>query len=139
MRPGRVVEFHGRSSVVSSIGEEPGRLGGHIERRRLPDALSGHPEPFTAGSNNGDCRAGLEDASDDVGGRGQHVFAVVEYDEHLHVAQAFQEAFPDAAILLTGVMDPTGRAHGPDESLDLEELRRGMLGEAIALRLLAEV
>jgi len=50
---------------------------------------------------------------------------------------AFSERFPDAAILLTGVADPTSRAHGPDESLDLEELRRGILGEAIALRNLA--
>ena len=49
----------------------------------------------------------------------------------------FQEAFPAAAILLTGVADPTSRAHGPDESLDLDELRRGTLAEAIALRLLA--
>ena len=50
---------------------------------------------------------------------------------------AFSEAYPDAAILLTGVADPTSRTHGPDESLDLEELRRGILAEAIALRNLA--
>jgi acetylornithine deacetylase/succinyl-diaminopimelate desuccinylase-like protein len=50
---------------------------------------------------------------------------------------AFSERFPDAAILLTGVADPTSRAHGPDESLDLDELRRGILAEAIALRNLA--
>jgi len=49
----------------------------------------------------------------------------------------FQQVYPDAAILLTGVADPTSRAHGPDESLDLDELRRGILAEAIALRLLA--
>ncbi len=49
----------------------------------------------------------------------------------------FQVAYPDAAILLTGVADPTSRAHGPDESLDLSEFRRGILAEAIALRLLA--
>ncbi len=49
---------------------------------------------------------------------------------------AFKETFPDAAILLTGVADPTSRAHGPDESVDLDELRRGILAEAIALRLL---
>ncbi len=50
---------------------------------------------------------------------------------------AFQEAFPEAAILLTGVADPTSRAHGPDESLHLDDFRRGVLAEAIALRLLA--
>ena len=52
------------------------------------------------------------------------------------VAQ-FVDAFPDAAVLLTGVADPTSRAHGPDESLDLDEFRKGILAEAIALSLLA--
>lgn len=50
---------------------------------------------------------------------------------------AFSEMFPAAAILLTGVGDPTSAAHGPNESQDLDELRRGTVAEAIALRLLA--
>ncbi|MFQ5948404.1 MAG: dipeptidase, partial [Acidimicrobiia bacterium] len=50
---------------------------------------------------------------------------------------AFSEAYPDASILLTGVGDPLSRAHGPDESVDLGELRRGTVAEAIALRRLA--
>lgn len=45
--------------------------------------------------------------------------------------------FPEASILLTGVADPGSRAHGPNESQDIAELRNGMLAEAIALRLLA--
>ncbi len=48
----------------------------------------------------------------------------------------FAERFPAATILLTGVADPMCRAHGPNESQDLDELRRGILAEAIALRLL---
>jgi acetylornithine deacetylase/succinyl-diaminopimelate desuccinylase-like protein len=47
-----------------------------------------------------------------------------------------QQAFPEASILLTGVGEPTSRIHGPDESQDLEELRRNCLAEAIALRLI---
>ena len=50
---------------------------------------------------------------------------------------AFSERFPRAEILLTGVADPTSAAHGPNESLDLDELRRGTLAEAIALLVLA--
>jgi acetylornithine deacetylase/succinyl-diaminopimelate desuccinylase-like protein len=50
---------------------------------------------------------------------------------------AFSEQYPDAAILLTGVADHRSQAHAPDESLDLDELRKGALAEAIALRLLA--
>lgn len=49
---------------------------------------------------------------------------------------ALATAQPDAAILLTGVGEPQSRIHGPDESQDLEELRRGALAEAIALRLI---
>ncbi len=51
----------------------------------------------------------------------------------------FQKAYPGAAILLTGVADPTSRPHGPDESLDLADLRNGILAEAIALRVLARL
>ncbi len=50
---------------------------------------------------------------------------------------AFATAFPEAAILLTGVADPTSAAHGPNESQHLGDLERGALAEAIALRLLA--
>lgn len=51
---------------------------------------------------------------------------------------AFSEVFPDASILLTGVGDPQSALHGPNESLDLDEFRRGALAEAIAIRLLAQ-
>ncbi len=50
---------------------------------------------------------------------------------------AFQDAYPHAAVLLTGVADPTSQAHGPDESLDVDDFKRGILAEAVALRLLA--
>ncbi len=50
---------------------------------------------------------------------------------------AFEEAYPEASILLTGVMDPGSRIHGPNESLSLVDLERGTVGEAIALRMLA--
>ena len=51
---------------------------------------------------------------------------------------AFSDVFPDASILLTGVADPTSRAHGPNESVYLDDVRKGALAEAIALRLLAQ-
>ena len=51
---------------------------------------------------------------------------------------AFSEAYPEAAILLTGAADPTSRAHGPDESLHLDDWRRSIQAQAIALRLLGE-
>jgi acetylornithine deacetylase/succinyl-diaminopimelate desuccinylase-like protein len=49
----------------------------------------------------------------------------------------FQELFPSAAILVTGVEDPDSRAHGPDESLHLGEFARVCLAEALLLANLA--
>jgi cysteinylglycine-S-conjugate dipeptidase len=51
--------------------------------------------------------------------------------------KAFADTFPDAAILLVGVEDPDGRAHGANESLLLEDFRKGCVAEAILLRELA--
>jgi acetylornithine deacetylase/succinyl-diaminopimelate desuccinylase-like protein len=45
----------------------------------------------------------------------------------------FQEMFPHAAILVTGVEDPDARAHGPNESLHLGEFARVCLAEALLL------
>jgi acetylornithine deacetylase/succinyl-diaminopimelate desuccinylase-like protein len=46
---------------------------------------------------------------------------------------AFQEAFPDAAVLVTGVEDPDTRAHGANEGLHLGEFARVCLAEALLL------
>jgi acetylornithine deacetylase/succinyl-diaminopimelate desuccinylase-like protein len=50
----------------------------------------------------------------------------------------FQELFPSAAILVTGVEDPDARAHGPNESLNLGEFARVCLAEVLLLRHVAE-
>ncbi len=45
----------------------------------------------------------------------------------------FAEQFPDAAILVTGVEDPDGRAHGANESLHLGEFEKVCQAEALLL------
>ena len=50
----------------------------------------------------------------------------------------FAELLPNAALLLTGVEDRQGRAHAENESVDLLELERACLAEALLLRYLAE-
>ncbi|MFF3855184.1 dipeptidase [Micromonospora sp. NPDC002575] len=51
----------------------------------------------------------------------------------------FQEMFPQAAILVTGVEDPHARAHGPNESLHLGEFARVCVAEALLLAKVAAV
>ncbi|MBP1325605.1 acetylornithine deacetylase/succinyl-diaminopimelate desuccinylase-like protein [Leucobacter exalbidus] len=41
--------------------------------------------------------------------------------------------FPEAQILVTGVEDPDGRAHSPNESLHIESFRKSVLTEALFL------
>ncbi|MFC7276489.1 dipeptidase [Paractinoplanes rhizophilus] len=50
----------------------------------------------------------------------------------------FQELFPQASILVTGVEDPYSGAHGPDESLHLGEFERCCVAEALLLKNVAE-
>ncbi|MEQ7006128.1 dipeptidase [Actinopolymorpha sp. B17G11] len=50
----------------------------------------------------------------------------------------FAQAFPAAAILVTGAADPHSRAHGADESLHLGEFERACLAEVLLLSKLAK-
>lgn len=43
------------------------------------------------------------------------------------------EVFPNAQILVTGVEDPDSRAHSPNESVDLDMLKKAMVAEALML------
>jgi cysteinylglycine-S-conjugate dipeptidase len=49
----------------------------------------------------------------------------------------FAQRWPEAAILLTGVEDRQGNAHAENESIDLGELERACVAEALLLRYLA--
>jgi len=46
---------------------------------------------------------------------------------------AFHKAAPDAEMILWGAEEPLARIHAPDESVDLAELERGILAEALFL------
>ena len=50
----------------------------------------------------------------------------------------FADAFPDATLMLTGAGDPLTNAHSEDESVDLGDLEKSGLAEALFLGYLAE-
>lgn len=85
------------------------------------------------------------DASDDASQVFKEAFRIAYGTETVEMGvggsipfvAAFEEAYPEASILLTGVMDPGSQIHAPNESVSLIDLERGILGEAIALRMLA--
>jgi acetylornithine deacetylase/succinyl-diaminopimelate desuccinylase-like protein len=53
------------------------------------------------------------------------------------LVKAFVDSYPHAAILLTGMEDPDGRAHGENESLHLGEFERVCVAETLLLDYLA--
>jgi cysteinylglycine-S-conjugate dipeptidase len=55
----------------------------------------------------------------------------------LPLVAALASAYPDMALLLTGVEDPDSKAHGENESVHLEELGRCCVSEALLLGHLA--
>jgi acetylornithine deacetylase/succinyl-diaminopimelate desuccinylase-like protein len=53
-------------------------------------------------------------------------------------AAIFAAAYPQAAVLMTGLADSDCRAHGPNEGLDLELLRKAAVAEVFLLERLAD-
>jgi acetylornithine deacetylase/succinyl-diaminopimelate desuccinylase-like protein len=116
------------------------RLQEHLERHvpwgaRLTTTVVDAGEPTvlpTAGPAYAAARSALAEAWDgtapvDMGTGGSIPF----------IAE-FQETFPGASILVTGVEDPDTRAHGPNEGLHLPEFERAVLAEALLLQRLGD-
>jgi acetylornithine deacetylase/succinyl-diaminopimelate desuccinylase-like protein len=90
------------------------------------DAFDLHPSGPAYDAYRAACEAAWGTETIDIGVGGSIPFVA-----------AFSEQYPDASILLTGVADHLSRAHGPNESVDLGDLEKATLAEAIAFRLLA--
>jgi acetylornithine deacetylase/succinyl-diaminopimelate desuccinylase-like protein len=116
------------------------RLSEHLEKHvpwgaQLKITLVDTGEPTvlpTAGPAYAAARSALAEAWDGVApvdmGTGGSIPFIAE----------FQETFPGASILVTGVEDPDTRAHGPNEGLHLPEFERCVLAEALLLQRLGE-
>ena len=65
---------------------------------------------------------------------------VVQYGEggSIPLVAAFLSAIPDAEIILWGTEEPMCKIHAPNESVDLGELERCTLAEALFIAGMAE-
>ena len=54
------------------------------------------------------------------------------------LTNVLSEQFPQAEILIWGTEDLAARIHGPNESVDLQELERVVLTQALLLKTLAQ-
>ena len=99
-------------------------FGAHVEVR--PVSLG---QPFEARTDGPAYRA-MTRAMRDAFGRD---VVTTGQGGSIPLATALAELLPDTEILLVGVEEPGCRIHGPNESVDPDELRRTALAQALFL------
>ena len=83
----RTVDKQAHRIVRPGVGSPAGvQLGGHGQRLHLVADLAGHAERFAAGGEHPQRSAGGQQAGDDLGRFGDHVLAVVHYQQAARLA-----------------------------------------------------
>ena len=138
-----VPEARAKISMRTAPGQDPGAameaLIGHLEAA-APWGVHVHIDRGAAGESfaldtTGSAYGAMRDAMElgygqppiDMGAGGSIPFVA-----------AFAERFPDAEVILIGVADMTSRFHAPDESLEIADLERAIVSQAIALQMLGD-
>jgi len=129
-------------SMRIAPGDDPGRamddLVAHLERNApwgasvtVTRGAGGRPYALSA---DGPIYDAARDAMTEAWGRKPVHMGV---GGTIPLVAAFADAYPNAAILLTGVEDPDTRAHGENESLHLAEFAKACHAETLLLQRLA--
>lgn len=100
----------------AEITIEPGALGAAIDLKTNGSMYDAYREGMRVGY-------GAEPVEAGMGGS-------------IPFVAAFSDIYPNAAVLLIGVADPTSRYHGPNESVELADVQAASIAQAVALRLL---
>ena len=81
-----------RCADVCGAGDE--ELDGVVrrERRHRPDGLAADSQPLAAGGDDAQAGAAAQEVLGDLGGRPDHVLAVVEHQEHLPIADHLRQS-----------------------------------------------
>lgn len=102
----------------AEVDVEPGALGSAIDLETEGTAYDAYRDGMRAGY----CAEPIETG---MGGS-------------IPFVAAFSEIYPNAAVLLIGVADPTSRYHGPNESVELADITSATIAQAVALTRLGE-
>ena len=130
-------------SLRLGVGDDPRAAHGCAEQYLRSHAEFGAQVTITEGSLAAPCRLDTDNASYDAArdafteAFGQAPVEIGLGGSIPFIARDVATAFPDAAILVTGVEDPDSRTHGVDESLHLGQFAKVCLAETLLLDRLA--
>jgi acetylornithine deacetylase/succinyl-diaminopimelate desuccinylase-like protein len=129
-------------SLRLSPGQDPGPAAETLRAHLVANAPWGAEVTVTPGAGAWPCRVVAKGPAFDAIRRAFMDSYGVEAVEQgaggtIPLVSAFAERYPDAALLLTGAGDPTSNLHSENESLDLGDLERSVVAEALFLGYLA--
>jgi acetylornithine deacetylase/succinyl-diaminopimelate desuccinylase-like protein len=124
-------------------GQEPGPAAEALAAHLTANAPWGAEVTVTPGAGASPCRVVAKGpAFDAVRSAFTTAYGVGPIEQGaggtIPLVSAFAERYPDAALLLTGAGDPSSNPHSENESLDLGDLERSIVAEALFFGLLAD-
>jgi acetylornithine deacetylase/succinyl-diaminopimelate desuccinylase-like protein len=129
-------------SLRLAPGQDPGPAADALAAHLKAHAPWGAEVTVTSGAAGSPCRVVAKGPAFDAVRRAFVEAYGVEPVEQgaggtIPLVSAFAERYPDAALLLTGAGDPSSNAHSENESLDLGDLERSIVAEALFFGFLA--
>jgi acetylornithine deacetylase/succinyl-diaminopimelate desuccinylase-like protein len=137
-----VASARAKVSLRLPPGQDPGPAAEALRAHLVANAPWGAEVTVTQGAGAWPCRVVAKGPAFDAIRRAFVDSYGVEPVEQgaggtIPLVSAFAERYPDAALLLTGAGDPTSNLHSENESLDLGDLERSIVAEALFLGYLA--
>jgi len=129
-------------SMRLAPGQDPVAAASALDQHLRSHAPWGSEVVVTAGAGAAPCRVVSEGPAFDAIRRAfTEAWDVTPVEQGaggtIPLVAAFTERYPDASLLLTGAGDPTSNPHSENESLDLDELERSIVAEALFMGYLA--
>jgi len=129
-------------SMRLAPGQDPAAASSALEEHLLSNAPWGSEVTVTHGAAAHPCRVVTQgDAFDAIRRALGEAWGGAPVEQGtggtIPLVAAFVERYPDASLLLTGAGDPTSNLHSENESVDLGDLERSVVAEALFMGYLA--